>query len=118
MIVSWCSLRSFYVACSVGVRNETWNYSSVLMMGEFIKLVVSAFMSIADINSVDGRTGLTKLWWLLKASLPMVVPAVVYWIMNILSYEAIKRMDASTFTVCAQVLRGLLAAAGGDGVSS
>lgn len=116
LIVPWPSLQSSYVACSVGVLEEKWSYSSVLMVGEFIKLMVSSFMSMADVNSssstLDGRTGLTKLWWLLKTSLPMAVPAVVYWLMNLLSYVSIKRVDASTFTVCAQVLQGLLAGAG------
>lgn len=89
---------------SVGVRGETWSSSSVLMMGEVIKLVFSVFMTLADKGPTSAEgSGLYKLLWLVRASGPMVVPAVVFWLMNLLSYVSLKRVDASTFTVCAQV---------------
>ena len=89
---------------SVGVLEEKWTTSSVLLVGEVIKLVVSVFMTLVDksSSSAEGR-GLRKLWWLVRASPPMFIPAFVYWMMNLLSYVSIKRVDASTFTVCAQV---------------
>ncbi|CAN0595035.1 unnamed protein product, partial [Laminaria digitata] len=88
---------------SGGVLGETWSKSSVLMMGEVIKLVFSMFMTLADTgaSSADG-TGGAKLWWLVRASPPMAVPAVVFWLMNLLSYVSLDRVDATTFTVCAQ----------------
>lgn len=73
-------------------------------MGEVIKLVVSVFMTLSDSGATSAQgTGLGKLWWLLLASLPMAVPAIVFWMMNLLSYVSLKRIDASTFAVCAQV---------------
>ncbi|CAN0431030.1 unnamed protein product, partial [Hapterophycus canaliculatus] len=89
---------------SVGVLKETWSTSSVLMMGEVIKLVFSVVMTLADSGSSSAEgTGIRKLCWLVRASAPMSIPAVVFWIMNLLSYVSLKRVDASTFTVCAQV---------------
>lgn len=104
-------------ACvSVGVLGETWSSSSVLMVGEVIKLVFSVVMTLADTGatSADG-TGLAKLWWLVWASAPMSIPAVVFWLMNLLSYVSLKRVDASTFTVCAQVCLGSVGGAGEKG---
>ena len=74
------------------------------MVGEVIKLVFSMCMTLADkgSTSAEGR-GLGKLCWLVGASPPMAIPAVVFFGMNLLSYVALQRVDASTFTVCAQV---------------
>eukprot|EP00903_Cladosiphon_okamuranus_P010823 g10224.t1 len=90
---------------SVGVLGETWSSSSVLMVGEVIKLVFSVFMTtLIDTGSTSAEgTGVNKLCWLVKASAPMSIPAVVFFIMNLLSYVSLKRVDASTFTVCAQM---------------
>lgn len=83
---------------------EEFSPSSVLLVGEAIKLVVSVFMTLSDSSATSAQgAGVVKLWWLLLASLPMAVPAVVFWMMNLLSYVSISRIDASTFTVCAQV---------------
>lgn len=76
------------------------------MVGEFIKLAVASFMTLCDRGSTSAEgTGLAKLLWLTKASLPMAVPALVYWAMNLLSFVSLERIDASTFAVCAQVRR-------------
>lgn len=92
---------------SVGVLNETWSSSSVLMAGEVIKLVFSTVMTLADSGSTSAEgTGVRKLAWLVRASPPMCIPAVVFFVMNLLSYVSLKRVDASTFTVCAQVREG------------
>ncbi|CAM9337028.1 unnamed protein product [Ectocarpus sp. 4 AP-2014] len=89
---------------SVGVLNETWSSSSVLMAGEVIKLVFSTVMTLADSGSTSAEgTGVRKLTWLVRASPPMCIPAVVFFVMNLLSYVSLKRVDASTFTVCAQM---------------
>lgn len=95
----------FRHANSVGVLGENFSASSVLMVGEIIKLVVSIFMTLADSGTSSAQgSGLKKLWWLMLNSVPMAVPAVVFWLMNLLSYVSLQRIDASTFTVCAQVL--------------
>eukprot|EP00752_Nemacystus_decipiens_P004888 g4448.t1 len=98
------AVYTMYRRYCVGVLNETWSSSSVLMVGEVIKLVFSVFMTLADTGSTsaEGR-GVRKLCWLVRASAPMSVPAVVFFAMNLLSYVSLKRVDASTFTVCAQM---------------
>lgn len=94
---------------SVGVLDETYTSSSVLMVGEIVKLVFSVVMTLSDSSSSSANgTGLRKLLWLLKVSAPMFIPALIFWLMNLLSYVSLRRIDASTFTVCAQV-RALLA---------
>lgn len=83
---------------------EKWSTSSVLLVSAVIKLVFSAFMTIADKGSTSAQgSGVDKLCWLVRASAPMSIPAVVFLIMNLLSYVSLALVDARTFTVCAQV---------------
>jgi len=84
-------------------------------MGEIIKLVFSVGMTLNDKSSTSAEgTGLRKLAWLVRASAPMSIPAMVFFIMNLLSYVSLKRVDASTFTVCAQVCF-MMRVVGGEG---
>eukprot|EP00485_Elphidium_margaritaceum_P001898 CAMPEP_0202697846 /NCGR_PEP_ID=MMETSP1385-20130828/11144_1 /ASSEMBLY_ACC=CAM_ASM_000861 /TAXON_ID=933848 /ORGANISM="Elphidium margaritaceum" /LENGTH=383 /DNA_ID=CAMNT_0049354401 /DNA_START=102 /DNA_END=1253 /DNA_ORIENTATION=- len=103
---SYTLLRRF----STGILMEHVSDSSVLIGGELIKLLVSAFMSffapsfgihIGTMPMPDGR--LAHLHKLIKTSPKMAVPALVYYCMNRLSFVALRRIDAGTFTVVAQL---------------
>lgn len=90
----------------MGVLKETWSSSSVLMAAEIIKLVFSAFMTVADTKPSSAQgTGVSKLWWLVLSSAPMAIPASIFWLMNLLSYVSLRIIDVNTFTVCSQVCR-------------
>ena len=69
------------------------------MVGEIIKLAISAGATLRDSSTTEARGKLERL---VRTSLPMAVPALVFWLMNLLSYVSLKRIDASTFTVCSQ----------------
>lgn len=86
---------------SGGVLEETWSKSSVLMVGEVIKLVFSMLMTISDTGNDTSSTD--KMKFILISSPQMFAPAVIYWIMNLLSYVSLDRVDATTFTVCSQM---------------
>ncbi|CAN0198877.1 unnamed protein product [Discosporangium mesarthrocarpum] len=75
------------------------------MVGEMIKFVFSMGMIFAGQGAVtaEGKQGLARLVWLMKHSLRMLVPALIFWAMNLLSFVSLARIDASTFTVCAQM---------------
>lgn len=88
---------------SVNNLGETWSFTSVLLLAEIFKLAVSTVMTLADSSPSPAGTGLPKLSWLVRASLPMALPAVIFWIMNLLSYISMKKLDARTFTLFAQV---------------
>lgn len=100
--------NAVYTLCrryAFGVRKEQWSSSSVLFAGELIKLVWAGAVIIARDSrgdAYDGRKGLSRVAFLVENSKLMMVPAVIFWAMNLLSYVALKRIDAATFTVLAQ----------------
>jgi len=76
--------------------------SSMLIMGESIKLVVSAAWTITDKTPSDAPPGSRRIFWLFTQGKVMAFPAFIYWCMNLLSYYSLKRIDAAMFTICAQ----------------
>ena len=89
---------------SQGVLKETVSSSEVLLLGEVIKLCFSGYKTVADREPSDAEgEGLAKLWWLCVNSWKMAVLAAIYAAMNILSFIALRRIDAAAFTVCAQL---------------
>lgn len=99
----WVMSAPLFLPVSVINLEEKWSFASVLLVGEIIKLAVSTVMTLADKTPSPAGTGLSKLCWLVRASPPMVLPAVIFWIMNLLSYVSMETLDASTFTLFAQV---------------
>ncbi|EOD09547.1 hypothetical protein EMIHUDRAFT_62094 [Emiliania huxleyi CCMP1516] len=69
---------------------ETYSSSSVLMVAELVKLTASL---------VAGGVHPCHLLVLLRKSTPAAVPAVAFLVMNMLQFDAVARLDASTFTV-------------------
>merc|ERR1719464_2600296 len=80
----------------------TGSPSSMLIVGETIKLVVSGAWTITDKTPSDAPPGSQRIFWLFINGKTMVVPAFIYWCMNLLSYYSLKRIDAVMFTICAQ----------------
>eukprot|EP01134_Creolimax_fragrantissima_P001648 CFRG1648T1 len=90
---------------SQGVLKETATPSSILLMGELIKLLISlTYISYSPqlATAAPDTAQKSPVVWILQTSGPMVVPAAVYLIMNMLSYVALERIDAGLFTVFAQ----------------
>lgn len=100
------SLYSLLRRYSQGVLREAATPSSILLGGEILKLLFSWYIIVRRPNEgTAANPGLSQVQtfsWLLGQSAPMLVPAVVYLIMNLLSYVAIQRIDAGLFTVFAQ----------------
>eukprot|EP00051_Salpingoeca_urceolata_P031515 m.494584 g.494584 ORF g.494584 m.494584 type:complete len:437 (-) comp41286_c0_seq1:100-1410(-) len=87
---------------SQGVLQEKASPSSMLLVGELIKLAI-ALVAVHKGNTHYNEGSLTqKLVHLARSSTPMLVPASIYLAMNLLSYVALKRIDAGLFVVCAQ----------------
>lgn len=76
----------------------------ILLVGEIIKFCFSIYIIIGSKELSDAQgVGLEKLSWLLQRSLKMLVLAVIYLAMNILSFVALQYIGAGEFTVCAQL---------------
>jgi drug/metabolite transporter (DMT)-like permease len=99
----------------VGVRHIQFSKSTVLMANEAVKLIFSLIMTMrasraydpASPSHTDGATKRTSVMSVLTRivarSGKMIVPAVTYLIVNLISYPAIARIDASVFTAISQL---------------
>ena len=90
---------------SRGHLRETYSTSSVLLVMEAVKMVLSMFMigSGGAPSDVPSGSALSKFVFLLRRSQKMMVPAVIYLVMNILGFVALGHIDAATFSIIAQM---------------
>jgi UDP-sugar transporter A1/2/3 len=87
-------------------RFENVSSKEILLVSELIKLMFSMYMISVDTDGLKSDapgTGVSKLWWLALNSQKMLVLAVIYGIMNILSFVALEYIGAGEFTICAQL---------------
>lgn len=83
---------------------EKYDPQEVLLMGEVFKLIFSACVIAWELRCADVHDSLKRrLLHLTIHSRKMFALAMIYGAMNILSYVAIRRVDAAVFTVCAQL---------------
>jgi len=103
---------------SQGVLKEMYSKYEVLLAGEVIKIIFSAWMiygtlqqqSKARETSVDGgneteappRSLKNHLLYIISKSHKMLVLALIYGIMNILSFVSLRNIGAGMFTIFAQ----------------
>lgn len=86
------------------LSKEDVSYTEMLLGIEIIKMVVSVILLFNDSSPscVEGE-GVHKLIWLVTHSKKMAILAGFYGIINILGFEALQRIGAGEFTVCAQL---------------
>jgi len=105
---SYALLRRY----SRGVVKETYSASSVLCVSELLKFVVSALLLEAPNKKThaagqryaslfEDRIGAVS--GVLQTSAPMIVPAVAYLLMNMISFVALQHIDATVFTMVTQL---------------
>ena len=90
---------------SRGYLKERYSTSSALLVMEIVKLLLSMWMVVFSGHSSDVPSGsaMSKYFWLIGHSWKMMVPACVYLVMNILGFVALGHLDASTFSIVAQM---------------
>lgn len=89
---------------SQGILKESYSSTEVVLVGEFMKLVFSAYVAVTDRSDTEALgSGIYKLLWLLGHSKKIIVLVIIYSIANILSYYALARVDASVYTVLLQL---------------
>jgi len=91
---------------SKAVLKEDYIASSVVLMMEVTKLIFAAtcvHLKKEDsfLNNKNWAT-VRKLVWLMKNSLVMSVPALCYFILNVLAYTALENLSASVYGVLQQ----------------
>eukprot|EP01041_Mallomonas_annulata_P007860 gene7860-16084_t len=89
---------------SQGVLHEKYSSTEVVLVGEIIKIIVSAYLILAENEDSDATgNGFTKLLWLAVNARKVIVLVILYSIGNILAYYALARVDAAAYTVCLQL---------------
>ncbi len=69
-----------------------------------MKLIFSGYLSITDKSETDAvGVGFNKLLWLIVNSKKIIILVILYTIANILSYYALARVEAATYTVLLQL---------------
>lgn len=107
-LVSLSVQNAIYTLCrrfAFGVLRQHWSSASVLFTGELVKLLWAGSVVVSPHRSgeaYDGRAGLDRIVFLVQRSELMLVPAVIFFAMNLLSFVSLKRIDAATFTILAQ----------------
>lgn len=94
---------------SSGVIMEEASSQSILAVGELLKLVFS-FRMVLKLGTLQkehgqaevGHSGSAIAKRLIVSSGPMAVPAVIFLAMNMLSFVALRRISASTFSLIQQ----------------
>ena len=92
-------------------KYENVSSKEILIVSEFLKLIISIWMIFygdsEKTSDVENRTelsnGFSRLKWLLMNSWKMLVLAIIYGVMNILSFVALQYIGAGEFTICAQL---------------
>eukprot|EP01038_Epipyxis_sp_PR26KG_P005010 gene5010-6996_t len=95
-------------------KNENVSSKEILLFSEILKIIVSIYMTIqtqdqeadnlpSTHNGPNGNKGIARLKWLVVNSGKMLVLAIIYGVMNILSFVALQYIGAGEFTICAQL---------------
>ncbi|ACO61146.1 Drug/Metabolite transporter superfamily [Micromonas commoda] len=97
---------------AVGVIRLKFSKNAVLAVNELMKLAFCLFMATRDPQKHGGgginattrrRRRRAHLRAVVAGSRPMAVPAVVYLVVNLISYPALERINASVFTAISQL---------------
>lgn len=83
----------------VGIVHQSFSKNAVLCANEIVKMMFSLVMTSRAHSSNLSR----HLSSLIRTSPRMGVPALVYLVVNLISYPALARIDASTFTAISQL---------------
>jgi len=86
---------------SQGILRESYSKYEVLLVGELIKIVYSAYKITGDLK--PGDNAISQLRYLLRRSGKMAVLACIYGAMNILSFISLRNISAGMFTIFAQL---------------
>jgi solute carrier family 35 (UDP-sugar transporter), member A1/2/3 len=76
----------------------------VVFVSEIIKMLVCVWFIFTNSEKTEsGGKGVTKLLWLIQHSLKMLVVALCYLVMNVLSFLCFKYIGAGEFAVYSQL---------------
>ncbi|GFH52302.1 hypothetical protein CTEN210_08778 [Chaetoceros tenuissimus] len=87
---------------SQGVLKENYSKHEVLLFGEVVKMIFSAYV-ISTQKRNDSSSFTKHMTKLTFTAQKMYALSLIYGLMNILSYVALRNVSAGIFTICAQL---------------
>ncbi|KAJ1430086.1 nucleotide-sugar transporter-domain-containing protein [Ochromonadaceae sp. CCMP2298] len=107
ILIALCLQNAVYtVMRKYSTQYEDVSAHEILIVAEVIKILFSVYMIFNETDPAQSDSqgkGVNKLLWLLKNSGKMLMLAVIYGAMNILSFVALQYIGAGEFTICAQL---------------
>lgn len=106
ILISLCAQNCMYALLrKYSTKYENISYKEILFISEVIKIVFAIYMILKsnDDKSDSEGQGISKLFWLVRNSKKMLILAMIYAAMNILSFIALEYIGAGEFTICAQL---------------
>ena len=105
ILISLCAQNCMYALLrKYSTKYENVSYKEILFISEVIKIIFAIYMILYGNETSDAEgQGLSKLFWLVKKSKKMLILAMIYAAMNILSFIALEYIGAGEFTICAQL---------------
>mmetsp|Transcript_21405 Transcript_21405/g.44524 ORF Transcript_21405/g.44524 Transcript_21405/m.44524 type:complete len:392 (-) Transcript_21405:236-1411(-) len=104
VLVVLCLQNTFFTVLrrySQGVLRENYSKYEVLLAGEVVKMLYSAYKVSSSLS--PGEKSIPKLQYLMRRSSKMAVLALIYGAMNILSFVSLRNISAGIFTIFAQL---------------
>ncbi len=92
--------HTLIVRYSQFVLHENYLISSTIIVGELLKLLFSSLIVFRSLGSADDKFSHFSL--IFRQSLPMSVPALLYYCQGILTFVGLQNLESSIYAVIAQ----------------
>mmetsp|Transcript_1342 Transcript_1342/g.2396 ORF Transcript_1342/g.2396 Transcript_1342/m.2396 type:complete len:358 (+) Transcript_1342:52-1125(+) len=105
VLVSLCMTNALYtVIRKESVKSESIPTEEVVIVSELIKMLVCVWFIYTNVEKTEsGGRGMMKLLWLIQHSCKMLVVALCYLVMNVLSFLCFEYIGAGEFAVYSQL---------------
>jgi solute carrier family 35 (UDP-sugar transporter), member A1/2/3 len=105
ILISLCLSNALYtVIRKQSVGSEEVPTEEVVFGSEIVKLIICFYyVTTSNEETTSGGRGVTKAFWLIQNSSKMIVVAVCYLIMNVLSFLCLNYIGSGEFTVYSQL---------------
>lgn len=98
-LLSLLQAHTLLIRYSRGIRHDDYNISSVVVVVELLKMVLSMVMIYLD----NPARGVEKLHELTMTSGAMSVPAVIYFVQKLLSFLGLQYLDSAVYAILTQL---------------
>ena len=103
LLVIQNSSLSFFMSYSKIIAKEHYSQTAIILCSELLKLVISFTMILVNFKSKNHQSFMSYLIFLIKNSLLSSVPAVMYFIQNLLYGVALSNIEPGLFSILQQV---------------